>query len=77
MPVSTVNRTVNEGSVGYMCPQGYSDWVLELESDPKQNEDCLFMDVMLSKKLYGKKAGNKDKKPCKEKGVRRLRCVYL
>ncbi|KJZ73668.1 hypothetical protein HIM_07001 [Hirsutella minnesotensis 3608] len=72
-PVSSVNRTVDDGAAGHVCPQGSPEWKLRrdaamaktnvstdtvrmaLENDPRQNEDCLFLDVMVPKKIYGKK----------------------
>ncbi|OAA32796.1 carboxylesterase family protein [Moelleriella libera RCEF 2490] len=67
--VSTVNRTVNDGSeAGKICPQGYPEWTVvrnaarsgrsptqlrqELESDPRQSEDCLFLDVVVPKSVF-------------------------
>ncbi|KAJ6440230.1 lysophospholipase [Purpureocillium lavendulum] len=59
-PVSTVNRNVNDGSVGFKCPQAYPEWFLKsradaagittealrdnLLNDNTMNEDCLFLD---------------------------------
>lgn len=67
--MSTVNRTVNDGSeAGKICPQGYPEWTVvrnaarsgrspaqlrqELESDPRQSEDCLFLDVVVPKSVF-------------------------
>ena len=68
MPVSTTNRTVADGSVGFKCPQAYPEWALKdaaaeagistdemlqiILNDPLVNEDCLFLDITVSPDVY-------------------------
>lgn len=56
-------------AVGNICPQGYPQWTLvetaaelgvtveevrqQLESDPRNSEDCLFLDVVVPRTLFG------------------------
>lgn len=56
-------------AVGNICPQGYPQWTLvetaeqlggsaddlrtQLESDPRNSEDCLFLDVVVPRGLFG------------------------
>ncbi|PHH72354.1 hypothetical protein CDD82_6024 [Ophiocordyceps australis] len=68
VPVQSVNRTVNDGSFGHMCMQSAPEWQLAVESkkrglppyvvrkilegNRKQNEDCLFLDVVVPRVLF-------------------------
>ncbi|PHH91459.1 hypothetical protein CDD83_360 [Cordyceps sp. RAO-2017] len=71
-PVATVNRTVDDGAVDYICPQAFPEWYVRkgadamglapeamralLEAAPAQSEDCLFLDVWVPKKIYRRSA---------------------
>ncbi|PHH72482.1 hypothetical protein CDD80_4506 [Ophiocordyceps camponoti-rufipedis] len=63
--LKTLNRTVlNDGSFGNICPQAYPLWLLKktglsrqsldklIEGGSRQDEDCLFLDVVVSKKAW-------------------------
>ncbi|KAL3958141.1 hypothetical protein ACCO45_008719 [Purpureocillium lilacinum] len=72
-PVSTVDRNVNDGSVGFKCPQAFPRWYLEsrahaagittealrdnLLNDTTMHEDCLFLDVHVPKLLFDSRCG--------------------
>lgn len=59
--ITTINRTINDGSVGFVCTQGWPTWQLKkiakkkkmwtwrlnqaVWEDESQSEDCLFLDV--------------------------------
>ncbi|PHH60241.1 hypothetical protein CDD81_1941 [Ophiocordyceps australis] len=65
---STVNRSLNDGSHGFTCPQVLPDWSIEqaanaTHTSPEavrkalgdaagQSEDCLFLDVIVPKTLF-------------------------
>lgn len=63
--VKTLSRSVlNNGSVGNICPQAYPQWLLKktglsrqsldklIEGGSRQDEDCLFLDVVVSRKVW-------------------------
>ncbi|PHH61539.1 hypothetical protein CDD81_276 [Ophiocordyceps australis] len=68
VPVQAVNRTINDGSFGYHCMQAAPEWQLVVEckkrglppylvrkifeGNRKQNEDCLFLDVVVPRILF-------------------------
>ena len=72
VPVSTVDRNVNDGSHGSKCPQAFPSWSLEeaaeeagvtpdivlreLITDPTISEDCLFLDVVVPCDIFNKHA---------------------
>ncbi|KAM4054945.1 carboxylesterase family protein [Hirsutella rhossiliensis] len=74
--VLTAHRTVNDGSVGIACPQSMPEWILAkaakeqdgsasamhqmFEVDQEQDEDCLFLDVMVPRKIYERRPGGMD-----------------
>lgn len=67
-PVSTVDQTVNDGSVGFSCPQAFPEGYLksgaiaanitteqlrdQILEDPTMSEDCLFLNVIVPKDIY-------------------------
>ncbi|KAF2804763.1 alpha/beta-hydrolase [Mytilinidion resinicola] len=59
VPPRTTNRTVNDGSAGFICPQAYPAWILAAEGlsaapppSPSENEDCLFLDVAVPQAIF-------------------------
>lgn len=81
MPVkaTTENRTLNDGAVGFKCPQAYPEWTLQeqadasgvppevllqyIMADPTANEDCLFLDVSVPRDVFDKHAKDRDEHP--------------
>lgn len=67
-PMKTVNRTINDGSFGFSCPQTRPDWSVnsgaiwasvlppivlkEFGAPVTESEDCLFLDVVVPKTVY-------------------------
>lgn len=83
MHVSSVNRTVNDGSVGFICPQGFPDWNLAqlaattnstlaelrrtIDTDPRQSEDCLFLNVVVPRGIFDQGAAPPGEDPVERK----------
>ena len=77
VPVSTVDRTINDGQYGFGCHQGYPAIVVEelskqgestegarlrLTNNPTWNEDCLFLNIVVPKPIL-EKAQSKKRAP--------------
>jgi carboxylesterase type B len=70
-PVSTIDKNINNGSIGYECRQGIprevivGDWIQEGETAEEANErlinyegwseDCLFLNVIAPKAVFDKR----------------------
>jgi len=60
------NRTLQKGEIQRSCPQAYPLWYLrnirQLDDvpppDPDEDEDCLFLDVVVPEKAFEKAKGN-------------------
>ncbi|KAK2590698.1 hypothetical protein QQS21_011622 [Conoideocrella luteorostrata] len=76
---------------GTICTQGYPEWTLvklaktvggtaaelrkKLESDPRNSEDCLFLNVVVPRSIYGKGGGGK-KGRCHRNGAPVMVWIY-
>lgn len=77
--VVTHARGINDGSFGFKCPQAYPEWALQdqanaagistqemmqlILADPTTNEDCLFLDVSVSRNVFNRAAHYQDQHP--------------
>ncbi|GME22918.1 Carboxylesterase type B [Neofusicoccum parvum] len=52
------HSVINDGSFDRICPQSFGSWGVTNGSnfggrDPRENEDCLFLDIVVPKKVFG------------------------
>ena len=61
------SRKINDGSIGFQCPQAFPGWAMAafstirdpddggidaVSNNPPQSEDCLFLDVIVPRKVF-------------------------
>jgi carboxylesterase type B len=61
IPPRTTDRTINNGSTSFICPQAYPTWILATRGhsvapppSPSENEDCLFLDVAVPRAIFNR-----------------------